>query len=159
MAKYRRKTHKIALNDDRIYTYLLGSAPLKNALTVSVNAAATGRVSWAPMVRGLGPLEQPDSNTKAYRHTEIVWMHTEGENQQKILCPNPKLYTRPNNTVWMKWALTHAVQTTVMKWNVTTNINVGTIAWKRPFVSLCLLTAYIITATYNTSFKSRNTKL
>lgn len=44
-------------------TYLLGSAPLKKALTVSVNAAATGSVSWAPMVRGLGPLEQPGGET------------------------------------------------------------------------------------------------
>lgn len=26
---------------------------------VSVKAAATGRVSWGPMVRGLGPLEHP----------------------------------------------------------------------------------------------------
>lgn len=27
---------------------------------VSVKAAATGRVSWGPMVSGLGPLEHPD---------------------------------------------------------------------------------------------------
>lgn len=40
-------------------TYLLGSAPLKYALTVSVKAAATGRVSCAPMVRGLGPRDEP----------------------------------------------------------------------------------------------------
>lgn len=45
------------------WTYLLGLAPLKKALTVSVKAAATGRVSWAPMVRGLGPLEQPVSDS------------------------------------------------------------------------------------------------
>lgn len=157
------KIHKIALNDDRIYTYLLGSAPLKNALTVSVNAAATGSVSWAPMVRGLGPLEQPDSNTKAYRHTETegnsLNAHKGREQTKKYCFQTPKLYTRPNNTVWMKWALTHAVQTTVMKLNVTTNINVGIISWKWPFISLCLLTAYITTATYNTSLKCRNTKL
>lgn len=42
--------------------YLLGSAPLKYALTVSVKAAATGRVSCAPIVKGLGPLEEPATN-------------------------------------------------------------------------------------------------
>lgn len=64
-------------------TYLLGSAPLKKALTVSVKAAATGSVSWAPMVRGLGPLEQPGGNTHTwtYKHalnrTERDKMHTQ----------------------------------------------------------------------------------
>lgn len=51
-------------------TYLLGSAPLNKALTVSVKAAATGSVSWAPMVRGLGPREQPKIRTK--QHTELI---------------------------------------------------------------------------------------
>lgn len=31
---------------------------------VSVKAAATGSVSWSPMVRGLGPLEHPENHTK-----------------------------------------------------------------------------------------------
>ena len=31
---------------------------------VSVKAAATGRVSWGPMVSGLGPLEHPEENTQ-----------------------------------------------------------------------------------------------
>lgn len=30
---------------------------------VSVKAAATGRVSWGPIVSGLGPLEHPVENT------------------------------------------------------------------------------------------------
>lgn len=30
---------------------------------VSVKAAATGKVSWGPMVSGLGPLERPVENT------------------------------------------------------------------------------------------------
>lgn len=45
--------------DPAAVTYLLGSAPLKYALTVSVKAAATGRVSCAPMVSGLGPRDEP----------------------------------------------------------------------------------------------------
>lgn len=31
---------------------------------VSVKAAATGRVSWGPMVSGLGPLEHPETHVK-----------------------------------------------------------------------------------------------
>lgn len=53
MGRGREKQHN---------TYLLGSAPLKYALTVSVKAAATGRVSCAPIVKGLGPLEEPATN-------------------------------------------------------------------------------------------------
>lgn len=30
-----------------------------------MKAAATGSVSWAPMVRGLGPREQPDTDTES----------------------------------------------------------------------------------------------
>lgn len=44
--------------------YLVGSAPLKQALMVSVKAAATGRVSWGPIVRGLGPLEHTKIQTQ-----------------------------------------------------------------------------------------------
>lgn len=35
---------------------------MKYALTVSVNAAATGRVSCAPIVKGLGPRDEPVIN-------------------------------------------------------------------------------------------------
>lgn len=31
---------------------------------VSVKAAATGRVSWGPMVSGLGPLEHPETHIR-----------------------------------------------------------------------------------------------
>lgn len=153
-------SHSIILNDDRIYgkcifsTYLLGSAPLKKALTVSVKAAATGSVSWAPMVRGLGPLEQPDSNASTHRCKRKHWIHTEvvgffGQNKRTNQSQKPSAL--PNNTVWMKWAMTRLKKTTVMKLNMTTNINVSISAWKCLFISLCSLTAKLPGFTYNTS--------
>lgn len=64
------------------YTYLVGSAPLKYALIVSVKAAATGRVSWGPMVRGLGPLEHPEThrNTKNTHKASIEHVFSAGLN-------------------------------------------------------------------------------
>lgn len=38
---------------------------------VSVKAAATGRVSWGPMVSGLGPLEHPKGNTKSKKKKTV----------------------------------------------------------------------------------------
>lgn len=52
-----------------------------------------------------------------------------------------KLYAGPNNTVWMKWAMTHFKKNTVMKVNMTTNNNVSINEWKCLFISLCSLTA------------------
>lgn len=42
-------------------THLLGSAPLKYALTDSVNATAMGSESWDAKVTGLGPRDVPRS--------------------------------------------------------------------------------------------------
>lgn len=41
---------------------------------VSVKAAATGKVSWGPMVSGLGPLEQTKTNREQQIHfyTKLV---------------------------------------------------------------------------------------
>lgn len=62
-------------------TYLLGSAPLKYALTVSVNAAATGRVSCAPIVKGLGPLEEPATEEKNLPLITYTQEHCSSSNQ------------------------------------------------------------------------------
>lgn len=45
---------------------------------VSVKAAATGRVSCGPMVRGLGPREQAETNSKQLIHpyTKLVLTQT-----------------------------------------------------------------------------------
>ena len=40
-------------------THLFSSAPLKYALTVSEKATASGTASAMPIVRGLGPREEP----------------------------------------------------------------------------------------------------
>lgn len=50
------------------HPYLLGSAPLKYALMVSVKAAATGRVSCGPIVSGLGPREQAKTKKEPQIH-------------------------------------------------------------------------------------------
>lgn len=123
------------------FTYLLGSAPLKKALTVSVNAAATGSVSWAPIVRGLGPLEQPGGNRCRHINTCILkhckthsglisvlnqcikalakYKSTKESTGVKnnVHIPKPQLYALPNQYVRMKWRKTHCVQTIVNKLN------------------------------------------
>lgn len=43
---------------------------------VSVKAAATGKVSWGPIVSGLGPLEHPVENTHSKNlHLDFIYSH------------------------------------------------------------------------------------
>lgn len=42
-------------------THLVGSAPLKYALTDSVKATAMGKASWDARVTGLGPRDVPEN--------------------------------------------------------------------------------------------------
>lgn len=44
-------------------THLVGSAPLKYALTDSVKATAMGKASWDARVTGLGPRDVPEKET------------------------------------------------------------------------------------------------
>lgn len=79
---------------------------------VSVKAAATGRVSWGPMVSGLGPLEHPKTHintsdtaiTSPYKTVvglyltclKVGFTHR-GQNSSKIIKAKPK----PRSWIWI----------------------------------------------------------
>lgn len=57
-------------------THLVGSAPLKYALTDSVKATAMGKASWDARVTGLGPRDVPEKDRHG-RNTEMGGLLTQ----------------------------------------------------------------------------------